>query len=135
MKLSSSTHWVNGSQTTGQASSTPNRSLISARSSSVVTGVIRSTIEFGNLTVAATHSPSSASRSRANAVNTSWATCPLPWMLSQDMIVNGSSPRSRRRTRASVTRPNVVAGTAPGSRSACTAGLSPSNLPVTGWKL
>ncbi len=97
--------------------------------------MIRSTIEFGKATLAATHSPSSGSRSRAYAVNTSWATCPLPWMLSQHMIVNGSMPRSRRRTSASVIRPKVVAGTAPGARSACTAGLSASNFPVTGEKL
>ena len=49
-------------------------------------------------------------------------------MLSQDMIVNGAMPRSRRRTSASVIRPKVVAGTAPGARSACTAGFSASNF-------
>ena len=51
------------------------------------------------------------------------------------MIVKGSIPRERRRTSASVIRPNVVAGTAPGARSAWTAGLVSSNSPVTGWKL
>lgn len=83
----------------------------------------------------ATHSPSSGSRSRAKAENTSAATWPLPWMLPQDMIVNGSIPRVRRRTRASVISPNVVAGTAPGARSAWMAGFSASNSPVTGEKL
>ena len=56
-------------------------------------------------------------------------------MLSQLMMVNGVRPLARRRTRASVIRPNVVPGTAPGTRSAATAGLVSSNLPVTWWKL
>ena len=41
-------------------------------------------------------------------MNTLCATCPLPWMLSQDMTVNGGMPRSRRRTSASVISPKVV---------------------------
>ena len=51
-------------------------------------------------------------RSRANAVKTFSAIWPLPRMLSHDITVNGSMPLERRRTSASVTRPNVVAGTA-----------------------
>jgi Ser/Thr protein kinase RdoA (MazF antagonist) len=39
-KASWRTHWVNGSQTTGHRSSIPNRSRTSARSASVVTGVM-----------------------------------------------------------------------------------------------
>ncbi len=97
--------------------------------------MIRSTIEFGNGTDCATHSPSSGSRSRAKAPNIFAATWPLPWMLSQDMIVNGAIPRSRRRTRASVISPNVVAGGASPRRSAWIAGLSASNSPVTGCTL
>ena len=140
MKRSSSTHWVKGSQTTGHASSTPKRSATWARSSSVVTGVMRSTIELGKATCRATQSPSPASSdasplSRAYAVKTSAAMWPLPWMLSQDMIVNGTTPRSRRRRSASVTSPNTVWGTAPGCRSATTLGLVASNFPVTGEKL
>ena len=89
---SSSTHCVNGSHTTGQRSSTPNRSRTSARSSSVVTGVIRSTIELGKRTSRATHAPSSGSRSEANAVNARRDRWPLPCRLSHDMTVNGSTP-------------------------------------------
>src|SRR5215218_9976924 len=113
----------------------PKRWATCSRSSSVVTGVILSTIEFGNDTLAATQSPRSGSRRRAYAVKTSEATWPFPWMLSQDMIVKGSMSRARRRDSASVTRPKTVPGTAPGARSACTAALSVSNFPVTGWKL
>jgi hypothetical protein len=60
---------------------------------------------------------------------------PVALNLSQDITVNGSIPRDRRRATASVIKPKVVVGTAPGRRSACTAGFSASNLPVTGWKL
>jgi hypothetical protein len=60
---------VNGSQTTGQASSMPNRSASASRSVSAVTGVIRSTIEFGNRTSRSTQSASSGSFSRANEVS------------------------------------------------------------------
>ena len=70
MKSSSSTHCVKGSQTTGHRSSIPNRSRTSARSASVVTGVMRSTMELGKRTSRSTQSPSSGSRSRAKAVNT-----------------------------------------------------------------
>ena len=92
-------------------------------------------MELGNRTLPSTHSPSSGSRSRANAVKTFSAMWPLPRMLSQDITVNGSMPLDRRRTSASVTRPNVVAGTAAGARSAWTSGLVSSNSPVAGWKL
>ena len=59
---------MNGSQTTGQPSSMPNRSRTASRSSSVVPGVMRSTIELGKRPSSSTHAPSSGSRSRANAV-------------------------------------------------------------------
>jgi hypothetical protein len=48
-KVSSSTHCRNGSATTGHPSSIPISSRSQARSSSVVCGVIRSTIELGNV--------------------------------------------------------------------------------------
>jgi hypothetical protein len=94
---------MNGSQTTGQASSTPNRASISRRSSSVVTGVMRSTIEQGKATCSPIQSPSAASSRAANAVNARRARWPLPSRLSQDITVNGTVPRSRRRRSASVT--------------------------------
>ncbi len=94
---------MNGSQTTGQASSTPKRASISRRSSSVVTGVMRSTIEHGNATCSPIQSPRPASSRAAKVVNACRARCPLPSRLSQDMTVNGAAPRSRRRRSASVT--------------------------------
>ncbi len=126
---------MKGSQTTGQPSSTPKRSASSARSSSVVTGVMRSTMEFGKRTFSLTHLPSSGSRIAAKAEKLLLAMWPLPWMLSQETIANGGIPRSRRRTSASVTRPNVVRGTAPGCASCRTPGSSSSKRPVTAWKL
>ena len=51
------------------------------------------------------------------------------------MTVNGAWPRVLRRLSASVTRPNVVRGTAPGSRSASTSGLAVSNSPVVSLML
>ena len=110
----------------------PNTAATRSRSASVVAGVMRSTIELGKRTSRSTQSPSAASRSRANPTNARRATSPLPWMLSQDITVNGGRPRSRRRISASVTRPNTVDGTAPGARSARTAGSSAWNSPVTG---
>ena len=135
MKASSSTHWVYGSQTTGHRSSIPNRSRTSARSASVVTGVMRSTMELGKRTSRSTQSPSSGSRSRAKVVNTRLVSWPLSCRLSQDMTVNGATPCFRRRHSASVIRPNVVRGTASGSRSWITSGLATSNSPVTSLML
>ncbi len=104
-------------------------------SSAVVTGVILSTMELGKATFLRTHAPSGGSRSSAKAENIFWATWPLPWMLSQDITVNGGIPRPRLRTSASVINPKTVAGTAPSTRSATIAGLSASNSPVTWSKL
>ena len=49
-KLSSMTHWVNGSATTAARSRTPSRAATSARSASVVAGAIRSTMVAGKAT-------------------------------------------------------------------------------------
>ncbi len=56
---------MNGSHTTGQASSTPWSRASAAMSSGVVTGVIRSTMESGNATSVAMCSARSSSVSRA----------------------------------------------------------------------
>ena len=77
------THCAKDSHTTGHWSTTPNRSASSARSSSVVTGVILSTMELGNATSFRTHSPRPGSRSSAKADRLWRATSPFPWMLSQ----------------------------------------------------
>ncbi len=93
-KASSSTHWRNGSATTGQRSTMPSRASRAARSSSEVTGVIRSTIEFGKLQCESIHvaSPSatpSAAESRARR-----AASPLPGRLSQLRIVTAADAGS-----------------------------------------
>lgn len=107
-------HSSNGSHTTGQASSTPDSLAIAARSASVVTGVIRSTMLLGKGTFPVTQAPSAGSLRFAKAVNILRATSPLSWMLSQDITAKGASPRFRRRASASVMRPNVVRCAAPG---------------------
>ena len=136
-KWSSSTHWVNGSQTTGQASSTPNCCTRAVTSSGFVTGVMRSTIALGKATCSASQGASgspSGERSScraAKAPTMSRATSPLPGRLSQDITVNGSVPAARRRRSASVTKPKALRGVPGESRSACRAGSSGSNRPVT----
>src|SRR3712207_8353176 len=50
-------------------------------------------------------SPSAGSRSAAKAAKLRRATSPLPGTLSHDITVNGGTPRCRRRTSASTTRP------------------------------
>ena len=121
---------MKGSQTTGQPSSTPNSWASASRSSSVVTGVIRSTMQFGNGTCSSIQPARSASLRRANAPIILWATSPLPAMLSHDITVNGSVPSERRRRSASTMNPNAVPGTAPSSRSLWIAGSVSSNSPV-----
>ena len=61
-KSSSMTHCVNGSVTTAPSSRAPSASPIRARSSSVVAGVIRSTIVEGKVTLAAIQSPNPSHR-------------------------------------------------------------------------
>ena len=66
-KRSSMTHWRNGSATTGHRSTIPCSRASHARSPSVVLGVIRSTIELGNVHAASIHSASAPSRRCAAA--------------------------------------------------------------------
>ena len=56
-------------------------------------------------------------------------------MLSQELIVNGSWPASRRRCRAAVTKPNTELGGSGDWTSAMILGLLVSNSPVTRWML
>ena len=121
---------MNGSHTTGQLSSTPNFSASSERSSSVVTGVMRSTIEFGNVTCSSSQPARSSSLSRAKAPIILCATSPLPAMLSHDITVNGSMSSARRRRSASTMKPNAVVGVAPSSRSLWIDSSEASNSPV-----
>ena len=100
-KASSRTHWVKGSHTTGQASSTPSSAVTCSTSAGVVTGVIRSTMQLGKETLASIQSASSGSLMRAWPTTAVRATFPLPGRLSQLMTVKGAVPSARRRLRAS----------------------------------
>jgi hypothetical protein len=108
-KSSSITHWRNGSATTGQRSSMPRVSCSHSRSASAVTGVMRSTIEFGNVQLSCTHSTSAAPARAAAASMARRAASPLPGRLSQLRIVSGPAPRSRRTARAAARRSKVDA--------------------------
>ena len=70
-------------------------------SSSVVRGVILSTMQLGKATLASIQSASSGSLRRAWETTAVRATFPLPGRLSQLMTVNGATPSSRRRRSAS----------------------------------
>ncbi len=109
-KSSSITHWVNGSVTTGQASVAPSAWSTRARSSSVVAGVMRSTMVEGKATSPATQAPSSASRSSAKRDSTRRATTPFAGRLSQVSTVKGGTPAACRRASASMTSPGAVVG-------------------------
>ena len=63
------THWKKGSHNTGHSSVIPNSRDTDATSSSVVPGVIRSTIEFGKATSLRIHRPNSASLAAAKDEN------------------------------------------------------------------
>ena len=101
MKRSSSTHCVKGSHTTGHASSTPRRSRTDSMSAGVVCGVMRSTMQLGKATLSSIHCAKTGSLIRACDTTAVRATFPLPGRLSQLITVNGGTPASRRRRRAS----------------------------------
>ena len=126
---------MKSSHTTGHWSSMPNCLASKALSASVVTGVMRSTIELGNATDVRSHSASSASDSSAYEANISFARSPLPGRLSHDMTVKGTRPSARRRRSPSTTMPKTVCGGRPPSASRSTARLPLSNSPVTGSTL
>ena len=105
----------------------------SARSASVVTGVIRSTIESGKLHLAARSTrPSSGSRSAAKATKLRRATCAV----ALDVVAGHDGERRRRRARGAGRGPRRRARSwsrraARRSRSCTTSGASASNSPVT----
>jgi hypothetical protein len=59
----------------------------------------------------------------------------VAWMLSQELMVNGSWPAYRRRCRAAVTKPNTELGGSADWTSAMILGLLVSNSPVILWML
>ena len=92
---------MKGSQTTGQASSTPSARRSSATSARVVRGVMRSTMQLGKATFPSIQSASSGSLIAAWQTTAVRAAFPLPGRLSQLMTVSGAIPASRRRLSAS----------------------------------
>jgi len=92
---SSITHWLNGSVTTGQESSTP-CSRASSRWRSSVACVIRSTMESGNRTQSSTQRASAGSRCSASASTHARASTALSGWLSQDSTVSPFPPARHR---------------------------------------
>src|SRR5690625_7780622 len=84
-----------GSLITEHASCTPRYRLTCSTSPGFVAGVIRSTIEFGNDTLASIQFASSLSHEEANVINAFLAISPLPNILSQDNIEMGRSEERR----------------------------------------
>ncbi|CSR37376.1 Uncharacterised protein [Shigella sonnei] len=107
MKLSSTTHWINGSQLIAQGSFTPRCWLISASDSSVAAGTMRSTMVPGKLTCSFIHPASSGEHFSAIPSTAFFTTWPLSGILSQESTVNGVRPRSRRRFSASTRIPGA----------------------------
>ncbi|MCY1551896.1 hypothetical protein D9M68_882590 [compost metagenome] len=118
----------------GQASSAPISVAISARSSSVVEGTMRSTMVPGKAT-SFTHAPSSASRKDASLVTMRFTVAPLEGRLSQLITANGAMPAALSRASASTSMPGADFG-APGLARSCTiSGWRWSSSPVAGsWQ-
>ena len=85
----------------------PSRSRRAVRSASDVTGVMRSTMEFGNLHADSTHDVNSEPTAAAAASTVRRAVSPLPGRLSQLRIVTGAPLSRRRWSRARAMRSNV----------------------------
>src|SRR3954470_7830095 len=122
LKRSSITHCVNGSVITGQASETPRRSAIAARSASVVAGTIRSTMVEGNAISSSTQRPRSGSRKRANWARTRPTVWPFSGRLSQHRTVKGATPLARRRRKASTRLPGALRARSGAARSVAMSG-------------
>ena len=116
-KSSSMTHCLNGSETTGQLSTMPAVSRSQSRSAGAVAGVMRSTIEFGNVQCPSTHAGSAgSSRAAAESVAARVAS-PFRGTLSQLRIVIGPAPgRAGARARRRCGRTSCARGRAVGRR-------------------
>ena len=102
------THCLNGSETTGQPSTMPALSRSQSRSLGAVAGVMRSTIEFGNVQCSSTHAGSvGSSRAAADSV-AALAASPFRGTLSQLRIVMRPASRSRLSASAEAMRSKVV---------------------------
>jgi hypothetical protein len=95
---------VNGSVTTGDASEKPVIDRISARSSSVVAGVMRSTIVETNETLSVAHAASSADVFSARSSTSLPTVGPLSIRLSHGTIAIGPAPADFLACKPSTTR-------------------------------
>ncbi|GGL04310.1 hypothetical protein GCM10012284_43670 [Mangrovihabitans endophyticus] len=115
-----STHSAYGSVTTGAASSWPVASRTTRRSSSVVCGVIRSTMVVTNDTESRIQVLSAGSASPAMSATTRAVRAPLPGRLSHGTTASGPQRAARRAASPAISRPGtVVTGPSP-RRSAVT---------------
>ena len=129
---SSITHWRNGSATTGHASSMPQASRSQSRSLSLVTGVIRSTIELGNVQFASTHSARPPPRRSHAAIVAARATVPFPGRLSQLRTVSGPAFAPRRSSRPRATTSSVAFGA---SREYPPSVIVSEKIPMSGFEI
>jgi hypothetical protein len=123
---------VNGSVTTGTASAQPVCSATARTSSSVVRGVIRSTMVVTNDTCSRIQAASAGSAASASSVTTRSVAGPLPGTLSQETTASEPAFAARRAARPATRRPGVVPVVPPrcsAARSARTSGSSRSRPP------
>ncbi len=115
------THSLNGSVGTGAASTNPVAARTDARCSSVVAGVIRSTMVVPKATFAATHPASVGSTCSIRSATTRESTSPLCDRLSQETIARGPASAARRASSpATILAGVVVTGAEASARSAAT---------------
>ena len=88
----------------------PSAAATAARSASVVSGTIRSTIVEGKATSSAIHLPSSGDRKLANRCRILPTVTPLAGRLSQESTVKGARPKSLRRDSAATMNPAADRG-------------------------
>jgi hypothetical protein len=99
---------VYGSVTTGAASARPVCSATARMSSSVVAGVMRSTMVVTNDTLSRIQLANGPYTRSARSVTTSAVTAPLSGRLSHGTTVSGPAPAARRAARPASSRPGTV---------------------------
>ncbi len=133
-KLSSITHWRNGSQATPAGSRTPvNCSILSSVSAVTAGNAVNHRRREGHLL----RNPvgGSPSIARARAQTTLRVTWPFSGILSQDITLNAGKPAALRRARASTITPGADFGWCGFRISAAISGCSNCISPVDGeWQ-
>ena len=123
-KRSSITHWVNGSVTTGQASSRPSAAATRARSASVVAGTMRSTMVSGQATSPRDEAPEVGDRAAARTASAAGAACaPLAGRLSQHSTVKARQPAGAAPASAAARNPSAERGASGWARSCTDVGM------------